>query len=397
MVKHIYIIGSKGIPAHYGGFETFVEELVRNQKSEQIQYHVACLSDRNDTYSYLGAECFQVKVPQIGPAKAVYYDIAAMCHCLRDIKENQVKEPIIYVLACRIGPFIGILKRKLKKLGGMLFVNPDGHEWKRAKWNRAIQKYWKFSEKGMVKHADLLICDSKNIERYIQEEYKKYQPKTTFIAYGTNCRQEDEASAQEKEKQETTKLKEWYMKFDIKEKNYYLVVGRFVPENNYETMLREFMKSKTQKDFVIVTNIEQNKFFKQLEQNTKFREDKRIKFVGTVYDTELLTGIRQGAFAYLHGHEVGGTNPSLLEALATTELNLLLEVGFNQEVAEDGALYWKKEEGNLCAKMKQAEQLTEEERAEISKRAKERMKKLYSWPYIVEQYETKFFCPNQNS
>lgn len=383
--KHIYIIGSKGIPAHYGGFETFVEELVRNRESEEIQYHVACMADHEETFSYLGAECFMVKVPQIGPAKAVYYDIAAFQHCLRDIRENNIEEPVVYVLACRIGPFIRHLKRKLKALGGTLYVNPDGHEWMRAKWNAAIRKYWKVSERGMVKNAELLVCDSKNIEEYIQDEYRKYQPKTTFIAYGTHCEKEAEKSAASVEK-----LKNWYQKYGIKSKEYYLVVGRFVPENNYETMIREFMKSDTRKDFVLITNVEQNKFYEQLKEKTHFEEDSRIKFVGTVYDAELLADIRRNAFAYLHGHEVGGTNPSLLEALAATELNLLLGVGFNREVAEDGALYWSKENGDLCGLLQKAEKLSEEERMKISACAKARMKKWYSWSYIVERYETLF-------
>lgn len=119
-------------------------------------------------------------------------------------------------------------------------------------------------------------------------------------------------------------------------------MGRFVPENNYETMIREFMKSNSKKDFVLITNVEQNKFYDQLLKDTGFDKDPRVKFVGTVYDQELLKYIRENAFAYFHGHEVGGTNPSLLEALASTKLNLLLDVGFNREVGENGAIYWKK-------------------------------------------------------
>lgn len=107
-------------------------------------------------------------------------------------------------------------------------------------------------------------------------------------------------------------------------------------------MIREFIKSKSKKDFVLITNVEQNKFYDQLLQDTGFDKDPRVKFVGTVYDQELLKYIRENTFAYFHGHEVGGTNPSLLEALASTKLNLLLDVGFNREVGEDGAIYWKK-------------------------------------------------------
>ena len=171
-MRDIFIIGSKGIPAGYGGFETFVEQLTRHRKSKRIRYHVACMGDQNDEFEYQGSRCFRVKVPQIGPAKAVWYDLAAFLRCLHEIRRQPGEQPVVYVLACRIGPFCGFLKRKLKKMGGRLLINPDGHEWLRAKWNPAIRRYWKFSERLMVKHADLVICDSKHMQRYILSDRK---------------------------------------------------------------------------------------------------------------------------------------------------------------------------------------------------------------------------------
>lgn len=382
-MRHVFIIGSKGIPAKYGGFETFVEKLTEQQKSKEIKYHVSCLSQDNKEFEYNGARCFNINVPNIGAAKAVYYDIFALRECIRYIKENKIENPIVYILACRIGPFVGRYKKQLKKLGGTLFVNPDGHEWKRGKWNAAIRKYWKISEKLMVKHADLLVCDSKNIEKYIQEDYKQYNPKTTFIAYGADM---------EKSKlgDNDPKLINWYKEKDVKAKEYYLVVGRFVPENNYETMITEFMKSNTKKDFVIITNVEQNKFYEQLKQKTEFDKDSRIKFVGTVYDQELLKKIRENAYGYFHGHEVGGTNPSLLEALATTDLNLLLDVGFNREVSKDGALYFNKQYRNLADLIENLEDITENEREKLGNKAKKRIVEAYSWEYIIASYEGVF-------
>lgn len=380
-MKHIFIIGSKGIPAAYGGFETFVENLTGQAVSEEIRYHVACISDHEEEFVYNGADCFKVKVPNIGPAKAVWYDIAAFKRCLRKMKEEGIRDAAVYVLACRIGPFIGHLKRKLRRLGGLLYVNPDGHEFKRAKWNAAIRRYWKFSERLMVKHADLLICDSKNIEKYIRMDYEKYHPNTTYIAYGTNeCCVEDASEA----------LHAWYEKHGLQEDEYYLVVGRFVPENNYETMIREFMASHTAKKLVLITNVEQNDFYAQLKEKTHFDRDARIKFVGTVYDDALLTQIRYYAYGYLHGHEVGGTNPSLLEALSTTKLNLLLDVGFNREVGEDGALYWTKEDGSLAGLIEGADSMDAEECIQLGVRAKNRMKECYGWSSIVKQYEDLF-------
>lgn len=382
-MKHVFIIGSKGIPANYGGFETFVEKLTEQQKSKEIKYHVSCLADNDSEFEHNGARCFNVKVPNIGPAKAVYYDIVALKECINYIKENKIENPIVYILACRIGPFVGKYKKQLKKLGGTLFVNPDGHEWKRAKWNAAIRKYWKVSERLMVKHADLLVCDSINIEKYIKEDYKQYNPNTTFIAYGADIEKSKLAD-------NDSKLLEWYKEKRIESNEYFLVVGRFVPENNYETMITEFMKSNTKKDFVLITNIEQNKFYDELKLKTEFHKDSRIKFVGTVYDQELLKKIRENAYGYFHGHEVGGTNPSLLEALATTDLNILLDVGFNREVAMDGAIYFDKLDNKLSNVIDTLDKTDINAIKELGLKAKNRIIKEYTWQKIVDDYESLF-------
>ena len=233
----------------------------------------------------------------------------------------------------------------------------------------------------MVKHADLLVCDSINIEKYIKEDYKQYNPNTTFIAYGADM---------EKSKLDDNnpKLLEWYEEKGVKSKEYFLVVGRFVPENNYETMITEFMKANTKKDFVLITNVEKNKFYEELKIRTRFDKDSRIKFVGTVYDQELLKKIRENAYAYFHGHEVGGTNPSLLEALATTDINILLDVGFNREVGMDGAIYFNKRNGNLAELIDRT--FTEEQINILSQKAKKRIIKEYTWEKINESYELLF-------
>lgn len=380
-MRNIFIIGSKGIPAKYGGFETFVDNLTEKQKNNEIKYHVSCLESNNEEFVHNGARCFNVNVPNIGSAKAVYYDILALRECIKYIKANNISNFIIYILACRIGPFISTYRKEIHKLGGILLVNPDGHEWKRDKWNMFIKKYWKISEKLMVKNADLLVCDSKNIEKYIKEDYAQYNPKTTFIAYGAD-------SSKSTLSDDDNKLLEWYKEKGIKKKEYYLVVGRFVPENNYETMITEFMRSKTKKDFILITNIEKNKFYNELKEKTKFHEDPRIKFVGTVYDQELLKKIRENAFGYFHGHEVGGTNPSLIEALATTDLNILLDVSFNKEVGMDGARYFNKDIGNLANIID--DELTNEQIDLLGIKAKKRIKEEYSWDKIITDYENLF-------
>ena len=167
-----------------------------------------------------------------------------------------------------------------------------------------------------------------------------------------------------------------------------MILGRFVPENNYETAICEFMASSTKRDLVIICNHEGNPYFEELRARTGFDQDPRVKFVGTVYDQDLLKYIRKESFAYIHGHEVGGTNPGLLEALAQTDLNLVLGVSFNQTVAKDTAHYWTKETGNLAYLINQVDTL--EDVSEWGQLAKTNMKQNFTWQKIVGEYEELF-------
>ncbi|MCI6997568.1 MAG: DUF1972 domain-containing protein [Eubacterium sp.] len=381
--RHVFIIGSKGIPAAYGGYETFVHKLTEYRKENVLQYHVACASEENKReFMFHEAHCFVIKWKKIGAAKAVVYDCEAFKFCVDYIKKHDIQKPIVYVLACRLGPFFHYFVKCLHQLGGEVYINPDGHEWKRSKWSAPVRHYWKFSEKLMLKYSDLIICDSKNIQKYVLETYKKYNPRTTYIAYGSETNKS-------MLKDDDPVLLEWYRKYRIAKKEYYLVVGRFVPENNYEIMIREFMASGTSKSFVLITNVS-DKFLNELKKKTGFDKDSRIKFVGTVYDPQLLKKIRENAYGYFHGHEVGGTNPSLLEALGSTELNLILDVEFNREVAEEGALYWKKKSGSLSALIDYSEKMTDQERTKLGQVAKKRIADYYTWEYITEKYEKLF-------
>ena len=332
-IQHVFLVGAKSLGA-YGGYETFINKLTEYHRNNfEIKYHVACKANGDgcmdetklegvtsiseNEFEYHNAHCFKIPLPNVGSGQAIIYDTKALDYCCKYIKDHNIENPIVYIMACRIGPWISKYYKKIHKLGGRIFLNPDGHEWKRAKWPAPIRRYWK---KG------------------------------------------------------------------LSAKSYYLVVGRFVPENNYETMIKEFMKSKSKRDFAIITNVN-SKFLEELEEKLHFRKDPRIKFVGTVYDQELLMKIRENAYGYFHGHEVGGTNPSLLEALGSTDLNLLLNVGFNKEVAEDAAVYWTKQSGYLAKIIERADAFDEATIAEYGRKAKQRIKEAYSWQYIADKYQ----------
>ena len=380
-MKDIFIIGSRGLPAQYGGFETFVEKLISHKVSPAIRYHVACLSDEStgNHFDYKGADCFTVNPPKLGPARVIAYDMMAINYSLKLIKKEGIQSPIFYILGNTIGAFIVHFAKKIQSIGGILLVNPDGLEWKRAKWSKPVQCYLKYSEKEMTKYANLIISDNRGIETYIQNTYP--WARTTFIAYGTDLSKTTLTA-------EDDPVRDWYQKWQTQEKDYYLILGRFVPENNYETAIREFMKSSTERDLVIICNHEGNAYFDELRQITGFDKDKRVKFVGTVYDQDLLKYIRNQAFAYIHGHEVGGTNPGLLEALAQTDLNLIYNVDFNHQVAQETALYWNKEDGNLSQLIDSVDGQVSFE--DLGNAAKANMKENYTWEKIVGEYEELF-------
>lgn len=392
-MQHVFIVGAKGFT--YGGYETFLDKLTEYHKNNtNIQYHIACKANGPGTtdetklknveilsdmeYVYHNAHCFKIKSPKWGAAQAIIYDIKALQYCCKYIKKNHIEHPIIYVLSSRIGPMIGYFVKKIHIMGGRYCNNPDGRESCREKYHKVARKYWQLSEYGMIKYSDLVICDSINIEKYIKNEYKKFSPKTTYIAYGSDI-------TPSLLPDDNLKYVNWLKKYELRDKEFYCSVGRFVPENNFEIMIREFMKSQTNKDFAIITT-QDDKFLATLNNKLHFRNDKRIKFVGTVYDQELLKKIRENAFGYFHGHEVGGTNPSLLEALGTTNLNLLLDVAFNREVAENSALYWNKKTGNLAELINTVENMPESECKEYGIRAKKRIEAKYSWHFIANRY-----------
>lgn len=404
VVQHVFLVGAKSL-GNYGGYETFVNKLTEyHQNDDRIKYHVACKANGNgcmDPYktngvqiinefefNYHNAQCFRIKIPEkIGSVQAIYYDVAALIKCCEIIKKESIPHPIVYIMACRIGPFMKYFYYKIHKFGGRVYLNPDGHEWKRNKWSPVVRKYWKWSEQMMVRWSDLVICDSRNIENYIHRCYARrgkqgYSLRTTFIAYGAETRKSKLTDS-------NIQLLKWYEQKGLVPHEYYLVVGRFVPENNYETMIREFINSGSRKKFAIITDVN-DKFLNELDNKVHFRDDYRINFVGTVYDTELLMKIRENAYAYIHGHEVGGTNPSLLEALASTNLNLVLDVDFNREVAGNAAMYWSKGDGNLASIIDIADGISLEKRKEYGKRAKQRIEKAYSWKYICERYAEEF-------
>lgn len=378
-MKNVFIIGSKGYKKNYGGWETFVKNLVDNYNDKETKFFVSEIThEKNISVSSSSSlvECNSIYVKKMGSATMLIYTIKAFFYYLNYIKKQKLDNCYIYVLGLKMGPFLWFKKRYLKKHNITVMVNPDGLEWKRDKWNFLIKFYFKLSERMMFCACDYIICDSKAIKKYVLDTYRKLKAKVIYISYGANA---IDTSLVDK--------KEVFKKYNLKANNYYLIVGRFVPENNLEYIIKEYMRCKSLKKLVIVSNVEYNNFYKELLMKTEFDKDERIVILGAIYDKEVLTFLRENAFAYIHGHSVGGTNPSLLEALNSTNLNLLLNIAFNSEVGSDGALYFNKKDNSLRNLINKVDKYKKTEINKLGKRAKEIIKNNYSWSLVVDEYK----------
>ena len=203
---HVFIVGSKGIPAQYGGFETFVENLTAGKQRNDIKYHVSCMNNEEKHFEHNGADCFNVRVPLPGAPGRIFHVGLVLKEVEKWVKSHKDETTIVYILGCSIGPLLIPHSRKLHKLGVKIYCNPDGLEWKRSKWSKVAKAFLRYCEKCLVENSDLVICDSINIEKYIKQTYQEKAKKTTYIAYGADL---------EPSICSDNKLQEWYQKFNI--------------------------------------------------------------------------------------------------------------------------------------------------------------------------------------
>ena len=380
MRKNIFIVGSRGYHYNYGGWETFVTNLVDNYDDLDTNFYISMITGDNSDVEYSPSKNVIVSpiyVKNKGSIKMLIYPIKAMDYYLKYIEDNKLENVYIYVLGLKLFDYLRRKRKLIKRLGIKVLVNPDGLEHKRSKWSYPIKKFFLLSERLMLNNCDLIVCDALGIEEYINNKYPKLKNKTTYIAYGTNkidLTNIDERSI----------LKE----YNLKKNNYCLVVGRCVPENNLELIIKDFMKSSIDKELLIITNLSSGNYYNNLVNITNCNEDRRIKFIDGVYDSKKLACIRKNAYLYIHGHSVGGTNPSLLEALSLTDLNILYDVCFNRDVGKDSCLYFR-DSGSLT-KLFNDKKMLDKNKHLLGNKAKDIIKDNYTWDIIVNKYKEIF-------
>lgn len=368
---NIAIIGSRGIPNHYGGFEQITQIISTALVKKNYDVFVSCEKSGNYNYQeYEGVQLFYfpIKPPQSVIYRLFYeilYDVYSLIWASRNVE-------YVYMLGYSAGFFFFIPRIFGKKL----WVDPDGMEWKRNKFNPLIRFLLKLNERLMVYWADEIIADSKEIKNYI--DYK-YNVNTKFIPYGVT---ENQIVEWDSEKIYNILKRKIYLN-----PSYYLVVSRLEPDNNIHIIVEAYLKSETTKPLLVVGNFSSPHYeslVKEIVSNKP--ENKKIMFTGGIYDRELLNMLRYNCYAYLHGHSVGGTNPSLLEAMIMRNIIIAHKNKFNQEVSGRFALYFD-DVNDLKKKINTIEQ-NFQDYLNFKNEVYIKVKKEYCWDKIIDEYDS---------
>lgn len=308
----VSIVGIVGIPAKYGGFETLAENLVINQP-DFIDYTVFS-SSRNykiKPKKYLNADIKYLSLSANG-IQSVVYDVISMIIASKN-------SDIILLLGVSGAFFLPIFKFFFPKI--KIVTNIDGIEWKRNKWNLLAKKFLKMSEKFAVKNSDVVISDNECIRKYV---YNMYSLNSIMISYGA-C--EINKSIELKNNNE----------LKIQSNKYAFKVARIEPENNVDMILNSFINSSI--DFVFVGNWSNSLFGKRMF--SKYSKYSNIKLLDPIYDITLLNRLRSNCQFYVHGHSAGGTNPSLVEAMALSLPIISFDVDFNRYTLNNNGIFFK--------------------------------------------------------
>lgn len=360
MTLRIGILGTRGIPNNYGGFEYFTEHLSQGlaKKGHEIfVYNSHNHPNQQKLWNNVNIiHCYDPEY-RIGSFGQFIYDL----NCIRDSRKR--KFDIILFLGYTSSSIWGWLYPKEP----VIIYNMDGFEWQRSKYARATQQFLKRAEKMAIRYSDFFVADSIYIQAYLKE---KYQVDAEYIAYGADLfKSPDEQILSQ---------------YCLQKNSYNMLMARMEPENNIEVVLDGYRSCKSDREFIVVGNTG-NKFGSFLKN--KFSGDKRIRFTGAIFNQEHINNLMYFSNLYFHGHSVGGTNPSLLEAMSSNTLIIAQNNVFNKAVLQNNAYYFDTaaevtEYSNTLCKNGSAEQMIAANASKIERD--------YSWNKVISDYETFF-------
>ncbi|WP_316796892.1 DUF1972 domain-containing protein [Pedobacter agri] len=356
----IGIIGTRGIPNHYGGFEQFAEYLSLGLVKRG--HEVTVYNSYDHPYkqsSWNGVKIIHCYDPEdkIGTAGQFIYDF----NCILDSRKRNFD--IILQLGYTSSSIWGWL---LPRKNTVVTTNVDGLEWKRTKFSTKVKQFLKYAEKLGIKYSDHLISDSVGIQDYLKTTYQK---DSLYIPYGADLF--------------TRPNQSFLSDYGVEVGQYSMLIARLEPENSIEMILDGVIQAAKDEPFLVIGKHE-TKFGSYLKG--KFKNQSNINFVGGIYDINVLNNLRHFSKLYFHGHTVGGTNPSLLEAMASQALVAANKNIFNQSILEEDAFYF--ENVHDVATLLNNIDKTQYQTFLASNNYK--INKTFSWEHIVNQYETHF-------
>lgn len=365
------IIGDRGIPARYSGFSTLVEELaVRLVIDHGMEVTVYC---RNQYYDdkpseYKGVKCVYLPAPGGKSFESIIHSNMAIWHALL------CPYDLAFIVDPGNAPFVWPLW--LRRMPTVFHT--DGLGWQRQKWSPLQQRYYKWSEWVCARLASWLVTDSRAMQQYYVDEYGA---DSSFIPYsgevgdapGDQC----------------------LSKFGLEKRGFYLVVARIEPENNVHTIIREYRQSGVSRPLVVVGG---SPYKSEYAEGVMAESDGKVRCVGGIFESGILNGLYENCYAYLHGHEVGGTNPSLLRAMNAGAACIPVNVVFHREVMSEEGIFFSKDEGHLAGILQEAEAQPERLQA-LRQLAQQRAKTLYRWDAVAAGYAelfNKMLSPRKN-
>ena len=355
----VAIMGAKGYPYVYGGYDTMVKELgerlVARGVHVRVYNHKALFQEKPKYVN--GIECIYVGAIESKIGTQLSHTFFSMMHaCFSDVD-------VIFVVNSANGP-IGWFSRLFRK---KTVINVDGLEWLRPKWKGMGSKYFFWASKMATKYYDQLINDSDEMQRVYKE---LFNADSKVIAYGANPRADVDADPIEK--------------WGIKSQEYFLIVGRLIPDNNADLIIDGFLKSDSTRKLVVVGDVPFNDEYANVLKNI---DDERLLFLGYITDQNELAAWYSHCFAYFHGHEYGGTNPAMLKALGFGCAILALDTPFNQEMLQNGKHGWYfKKSPESVKDIVEAAESSKERMAYFRSTAREGLIQRYNWDYVTDQY-----------
>jgi glycosyltransferase involved in cell wall biosynthesis len=353
----IALIGTRGIPAQYGGFETCAEELSKRlvKKGHEVWVYGRSGYYEQKLKEYLGVRLVYLPELKVKTLDTLSHTFLSLLHA---ISKNY---DIILVFNYANSPLL-ILP---KFLGRDVILHVDGLEWRREKWKGFGKKYYKFAEWVSAKLPIDLIADSQSIRRYFKEIYGK---SSYFIPYGADL--------------QFSSQREILKQFSLEPQEYFLQITRFEPENNPLLSIEAFQRTDTNKCLVLVGGVQYKTEYSEKIFSIK---DPRIKLLGFIYDEKILRELLCNCYAYIHGNEVGGTNPALLQAMASGCFVICRDVPYNREVLRDAGIYFKKDMDDLSVKLswslKNYNQIKEK-----GEQGRKIIKNDYIWNRVTDNY-----------